>query len=223
MSDQRSHLPGAIGVALGDREGRPATRPVGRADFRAELTRLSVGVRDAWIDDLFQLGPPPDDGPSLPRGCVPYLPCPVDAIVRAVSAASVHAGDVFVDIGSGVGRAVALVHLLTGARGVGIEVQPALVAASRALAARLALDGVTFVEGDVANLTPALAGGSVFFLYCPFSGQRLDSLLNALELVARARPIRICCVDVPLPSRGWLERVAPSWPDVTVYRSRSGG
>ena len=42
-----------------------------------------------------------------------------------------QASDVFVDVGSGLGRAAALVHLMTGARAIGLEVQPALVAAAR--------------------------------------------------------------------------------------------
>ena len=163
----------------------------------------------------------PDDGPALPSGCVPYLPCPVDALLRLVEHAPVNASDVFVDVGSGVGRAAALVHLLTGARAMGLEVQPPLVAAARALAARLRLPDVTFVEGDAPELAAALAGGSVFLLYCPFSGDRLEKLLSRLEPIARARTLRVCCVDLPLPPRDWLTPTSmPSQSaDLTIYRS----
>src|SRR4030095_16570102 len=105
--------------------------------LRAALTAVAPLDRDAWVDLAFGLGPPPDDGPLLPRGGVPYLPCPVEALLGAVELAPVGAGDVFVDIGSGVGRAAAVVSLLTGACVVGVEVQPALVLAARELAARL--------------------------------------------------------------------------------------
>src|SRR4029078_9775031 len=92
--------------------------------FRAALLRVPPTERDAWLDLVLRLGELPDDGPALPRDCVPYLPCPVDALLRIVDQAPVRASDVFVDVGSGLGRAAALVHLLTGAATIGLEIQP---------------------------------------------------------------------------------------------------
>jgi SAM-dependent methyltransferase len=189
------------------------------AALRAALAAVPPLERDAWVDRALGLGPPPDDGPALPRGCVPYLPCPVDALLRLTAHAQVRASDVFVDVGAGAGRAAVLVHLLTGASVVGLEVQPELVTAARELAARLCLPRVSFVEGDAPRLTAALAEGSVFFLYCPFSGERLAQLLANLEPVARTRTIRVCCLDLPLPPCPWLEPLPPRWPDLALYRS----
>ena len=171
------------------------------------------------MDRVFGLGAPPEDGPQLPVGCVPYLPCSVDALLRLVEQAHVRASDLFVDIGAGVGRAAALVHLLTGAPAIGVEVQPALVVAARELAARLRLSDVSFVEGDAAQLAAAWAAGSVFLLYCPFSGDRLTKLLANLEPIARTRAIRVCCVDLPLPPCPWLQPMPPASLDLTTYRS----
>jgi SAM-dependent methyltransferase len=190
--------------------------------FRAALTRLPPAARDAWVDRVLGLGPPPADGAELPTGCVPYLPCPVDALVRLVERAPVRASDLFVDVGSGVGRAAAVVHLLSGAQVVGVEVQPALVAASRALTARLGLRRISFVQGDAGEPTDAWADASVFLLYCPFSGARLVKLLANLEPVARTRPIRVCCVDLPLPPCSWLEQTPPASLDLTFYRNKRG-
>jgi len=194
-------------------------RPRDPALFRAALTRIPPAARDACVDQALGLGALPEDGPALPRGCVPYLPCSVDALLRLTQHAPVRASDLFVDVGSGVGRAAALVHLLTGARAVGLEVQPALVAAARELAARCHLPGVSFVEGDAAQLTTELSAGSVFLLYCPFSGHRLARLLDDLESVARTRAIRVCCVDLPLPPRPWLTPAPPLAGDLAIYRS----
>ena len=91
--------------------------------FRAALLRVPPTERDAWLDSVLDLGDLPADGPDLPRGCVPYLPAPVDALLRVVERAPVRPSDVFVDVGSGVGRAVALVHLLTGAPAAGLEIE----------------------------------------------------------------------------------------------------
>ena len=144
---------------------RASRSPLARgAALRAALAAMPPFERDAWIDRALSLGVPPNDGPALPRGCVPYLPCPVDALLRLTEHAPVRGSDMFVDIGAGAGRAAALVHLLTGASVVGLEVQPQLVSAARALAARLSLSRVTFVEGDALQLTAALASGTVFFL-----------------------------------------------------------
>jgi SAM-dependent methyltransferase len=192
------------------------------ASLRAALAGVPPIARDAWVDAALGLDGLPEDGPALPSGCVPYIPCPVDALLRLVEHAPVTASDVFVDVGSGVGRAAALVHLLTGARAIGLEVQPQLVAAARDLATRLRLPGLSFVEGDAVKLAPALASGSVFLLYCPFSGDRLAKLLAHLEPLARARTIRICCVDLPLPACDWLTLASSPSPALAIYRSLSG-
>jgi SAM-dependent methyltransferase len=170
------------------------------------------------VDRVLGLGAPPEDGPNLPQGCVPYLPCAIEVLLRVAD--QVRPSDVFVDIGSGVGRAAALVHLLTGATAVGVEIQPALVAASRELATRLRLSGLSFVEGDATRLPAPLSAGSVFFLYCPFSGARLVELLAGLEPIARSREIRICCVDLPLPPCSWLDLAPPLSEALAIYRSR---
>lgn len=187
--------------------------------FKAMLAQVPPGEREAWVNATLGLGPPPDDGPQLPRECVPYLPCAVDSMVSVVEHAQVRATDVFVDVGSGVGRAAALVNLLSGAQAVGIEVQPALVEAARALVARLPLPNVSFVEGDVATLDSALTVGSVFFLYCPFGGDRLTNLLTRLEAVARLREICIATVNLPLPKLPWLRLSSHPAADIEIYRS----
>jgi SAM-dependent methyltransferase len=189
------------------------------ASLRTALAEVAVRDRDAWVDVALGLGPPPDDGPQLPPGGVPYLPCPIDALLRMISLAPVQAADVLVDIGAGVGRAAALVSLLTGAGVIGVEVQPALVTAARALASRLRLARASFIEADAADLPPPAAAGTVFLLYCPFSGQRLSRLLARLASLARSRVIRVACVDLPLPPCDWLVPAAPASGDLAVYRS----
>jgi SAM-dependent methyltransferase len=187
--------------------------------FRRALTLVPPRERDAWLDRVFDLDAIPADGPWLPRGCVPYLPCPVDALLRMVEQARVQASDVFVDLGSGVGRAAALVHLLTGAATIGIEIQPALVLAARGLASRV--KGLRFspVEGDATRLAGHMTIGSIFFMYCPFGADRLEGVLDELEPIAHTRPIRVCSVDLPLPHRPWLTPAAPPSDDLAIYRS----
>jgi SAM-dependent methyltransferase len=191
---------------------------LGPEEFRAALARVPRDLRDSWIDRLFEVGELPDDGPELPRGCVPYLPCSAETVLQMIDAAKVESTDVFVDIGSGLGRAAALTHLLTGAGAIGIEIQPALVRRSRALVARLGLERVSVIEGDANALAGYMTIGSVFFLYCPFSGERLERLIGDLEAIARTRTIRVCTVDLPLPEVAWLTPVCRD-RQLEVWRS----
>lgn len=190
------------------------------AQFRAVLMNVPFIDRDAWVDAVFGLDELLDDGPELPSRCVPYLPCAVDVLLRVADLVPVGSTDVFVDIGAGLGRAAVLMHLLTGASALGIEVQTGHVNAARALATRLCMTNVKFVAGDAVQAAPEFALGSVFFLYCPFSGERLVKLLEHFEAIARTRPICICAVDLPLPSCSWLERVGPEAGDLAIYWSK---
>jgi SAM-dependent methyltransferase len=72
--------------------------------------------------------------------------------------AGVTAGDVVYDLGSGDGRIVIMAAQKHGARGVGIEIDPKLVALSRELAREGGVDDkVSFIEGDffTADISPA--------------------------------------------------------------------
>ncbi|MEO8704224.1 MAG: hypothetical protein ABI867_29495 [Kofleriaceae bacterium] len=188
--------------------------------FRTALLSVPAPARDAWLDHVLDLADIPPDDPALPRGCVPYLPCSVDALLRIVEQVPVRASDVFVDVGSGLGRAATAVHLLTGAAAIGIEIQSGLVVAARDLASRLLISRISCVEGDAAKLTGFITIGSVFFLYCPFSGERLAKVLADLEPIAQTRTIRVCCVDVPLPPCSWLTLEPQLSGDLAIYRSR---
>jgi hypothetical protein len=193
------------------------------ARFGAALLDVAPTARDAWLDVVLGLGELPDDGPDLPKDCVPYLPCPVDALLRMVDHARVRASDVFVDVGSGVGRAAALVHLLTGATVIGLEIQHSLVVASRELAAQLGASRFSTIEGDAMELTRVATSGSVFFLYCPFSGVRLANVLANLEPIARTRMLRVCCVDLPLQEHPWLVLDPQRSGDLAIYWSTLHG
>jgi SAM-dependent methyltransferase len=187
-----------------------STGRVSPAAFREALMNVPRDERDGWLDQVFGIEELPDDGPDLPRGCVPYLPSSVDTILRMINLAKVQTDDVFVDVGSGLGRVTALTHLLTGAGAIGLEIQSALVRASRNLAERLNAPRVSVVEGDAAEVAGYITIGSVFFLYCPFSSDRLNRVVDDLRSIARTRQIRVCSVDLPLPSRSWLEPVSRS-------------
>jgi SAM-dependent methyltransferase len=151
-----------------------------------------------------------------------YFPSGIAPIVRAVLDVPITADDVFVDLGSGMGKVAIAVHLLTGARTRGVEVRPDLVARARAAAERLALsENVTFVEGDARDAD--LEDGTVFFLYLPFTGAILANVMERLFAVARRRDLVVCSLGLDL--RRWeflVERRSEEfW--LSIYDSRVPG
>jgi hypothetical protein len=115
-------------------------------------------------------------------------------------------GDCFIDLGSGLGQLVILVHLLTGVRAFGVEVEPAYCAYSRACATELELTDVQFINEDArqADLSP----GTVFFLFTPFIGSLLDHVIDRLREVARGHPITIAAYGMCaryLANQPWLK------------------
>jgi len=78
--------------------------------------------------------------------------------------AEVTAEDVVYDLGSGDGRLVILAAQRYGARGVGIEIDPRLVALARDVAQEAQVaDKVTFLEGDL--FTADISAATVVTLY----------------------------------------------------------
>ncbi len=105
----------------------------------------------------------------------PTAPAVVDAMLQA---AGVTANDVVYDLGSGDGRVVIMAAKKYGARGVGIEIDPALVKISRQAAIENGVaDRVTFVEGDLfaADIAPATV--VTLFLW-PSVNNRLETKLR---------------------------------------------
>lgn len=95
---------------------------------------------------------------------VPFITTPGDVVERMLKLAGTGPQDLVVDLGSGDGRIVIAAAQKFGARGLGIELDRGLVAASRenARAARVA-DRVRFVQGDV--LVSDISQASVVTVY----------------------------------------------------------
>jgi hypothetical protein len=189
---------------------------VSSESFRESLIEVPHEDRDEWLDRYLGLSEaPPDSG--LPPGGVPYLPAGVAEVLDAIRDVPIKREDLFVDLGSGLGRVVMLTHLLSGARCHGVEIQRALVDQAIATARRLGLSGVSFECADAAT---AELDGSVFFLYAPFNGELLRRVLARLEQTARRRPIRLCTVDLSLDDVRWLRPLPTDNLALGIYESR---
>ena len=87
-----------------------------------------------------------------------YIGTPKPVVRGMLELAGVGPGDVVYDLGSGDGRIVIMAAQEFGARGVGIDFDPKLIARARENARKAGVaDKVTFIEGDIfaADIRPA--------------------------------------------------------------------
>ena len=143
----------------------------------------------------------------------PFITTPPEVVERMLAIAGTRADDLVIDLGSGDGRIVIAAAQRFGARGVGIELDAALVQKSRenARAAKVA-DKVSFVQGDV--LAADISKATVVTAYL------LPALMMQLQprfIDALAPGTRI--VSHAFTMAGW----APDATEVVKIRGRHPG
>jgi precorrin-6B methylase 2 len=109
---------------------------------------------------------PEDEGvrPGTPGKDVIFLPTPPEVVAAMLDLAKVTKDDVVYDLGSGDGRTPIAAAKEHGARGVGVEFNPKLVALARQNAEKAGVaDRVRFVNGDLFETD--LSEASVVTLY----------------------------------------------------------
>lgn len=181
---------------------------------------LSYDSLDELISGVLQLREPAN-APSTPGPeMVFYQPTPVRHILRLIAATKLSASDVLVDLGSGLGHVAILGSILTGARTIGIESHAAYVRSARASARSLGLGRVSFVHQDARNAD--LSAGTVFYLYTPFTGTILATVVRKLRQEGTRRSIRICSLgpcSLALAAEPWLTtRSVPNADRITCFR-----
>jgi len=144
---------------------------------------------DSLLSDVFAFDEPTDSIAPLEPDMVFYQPTPMRHVFDLVERAGIDANDVFVDLGSGMGHVPMLVAMLTGARCIGIEREQIYVDAAQKSAEALRLDEISFIAQDVR--VADLSSGSVFYLYTPFTGSILRTVLDGLRREAQQRDIRL--------------------------------
>jgi trans-aconitate methyltransferase len=150
-----------------------------------------------------------------------YQPTPARHILRFIQLSALSASDALVDLGSGLGHVSILASILTGAQCIGIEAEQAYVETARECARSLQLKRVTFVRQNA--IEADLAAGTVFYLYTPFTGETLKTMLGRLQKESGERPITICTLG-PCTSNvarePWLSTSSQPDPDqITCFRS----
>lgn len=101
---------------------------------------------------------------TQPASLAPYVPTPPDVVTRMLELAGTGPDDVVYDLGCGDGRIVIAAAREFGARGVGVDIDPALIDTARAAARAAGVeDRVSFRVEDA--LTTNLSEATVVTLY----------------------------------------------------------
>jgi SAM-dependent methyltransferase len=113
---------------------------------------------------------------------VPFISTPGEVVERMLELAGTRADDYVVDLGSGDGRIVIAAARRYGARGLGIELDDALVRASRDNARRAGLaERASFIQGDVLTADFSRATVVTVYLLPELIGRLQPRFLTELE------------------------------------------
>ncbi|MEO7213107.1 class I SAM-dependent methyltransferase [Mucilaginibacter sp.] len=154
---------------------------------------------------------------ALEAEMVYYQKTPARFVFELVEKARFSNGDVFFDVGSGLGQVAMLVNLLAGIKVKGIEFEPAFCSYASEVAAVLNLPDVDFINIDAREAD--YSAGMVFFMYTPFKGNMLLEVLERLKQESALRKITVitygpCTPEVAL--QAWL--IPTGTIDGSIYK-----
>jgi hypothetical protein len=160
--------------------------------------------RDDLVSGVLALDEPDDVAP-LPLDMVFYQPTPARHVFELIRRAELGEHDVMMDLGSGLGIVPMLIAMTTAARAIGIEREQAYVDAAQRCAQSLGLARASFECRDARDAD--FQAATLFYLYTPFTGEVMRSVLDAIRREAARRPVRIAsfgpCTKV-IAAESWL-------------------
>jgi hypothetical protein len=180
----------------------------------------SYDCLDELISGVFGFAAPEAPEIELSSEMVAYQPTPARHVFEFIRRAKLAAEDVFIDLGSGLGHLPLLIATCTSACAIGIELEPAYVDCARQSAKELQLPNATFLGSDAREAD--LSSGTVFYLYTPFRGAILRTVLDRLRAEANTRTIRVCTFGPCTPTiaaESWLALDPTESDYVSVFRS----
>jgi hypothetical protein len=204
-----------------------ASRIESEAPLRAEANQHRNGDSYNYLDEVvsgvLRFAAPGEARVELTPEMVAFQPTPVRHVFDLIRRTRLVAQDVLVDLGSGLGSVPLLVAACTQARAVGIEIEPSYVDSARQCARELNLDNASFLAQDAREAD--LSSGTIFYLYTPFRGAVLGTVLDRLQAQAEAstREIRVCtfgpCTAI-VGSQSWLVHEPAESGHISVFRSQ---
>ncbi len=170
---------------------------------------------DTFVDGILGISGLPRAQRRPDPEMVYYQPTPARIVLDMIDQLALSAQDVAYDLGSGLGRVVNIVALVSEAQSVGVEFEPAYAAQAEACARELGLTRAHFINADARDVN--YGGGTVFFLYTPFKGIILQRVVELLRNEASKRRIRVCTYGpgtLDMALQEWLVNVDDDEPNV---------
>lgn len=134
---------------------------------------------DTFVDGVLQIEELPRVQLQPEAEMVLYQPTPARIVLNLVRRLQLDHADVFYDLGAGLGRVAIIAGLVSSAVVKGVEYEPAYVEYARQRTEMLNLPRTTFITADARDVN--YADGTVFYLYTPFKGNILGTVLNRLR------------------------------------------
>ena len=137
-----------------------------------------------------------------------YEPTPARVILDLIDNVGLQPNDVLYDFGSGLGQVVILVNLLSHAKAKGIEIDPVKCGPARKYASQIGQRGVAFINADVRKVD--YSDGTVFYMFTPFKGSILQTVLDQLRQEGQERKIRLCtygACTLQMAKQPWVKSI----------------
>lgn len=213
-----------MGTAAGVLIAALALGAAGRAQTTpAQAAQTSMRAAKTIPARAAQTPTPPAQSPALlaqttpaqtPRPDVIWIPTDDRAVTAMLTLAGVTKADVVYDLGCGDGKILIAAARQFGARGVGIEIDPAQVAAARAAVKAAGVgDKVTIVEGNIFDPAIRISDATVVTLFL------LQSLNEKLRprLEAELKPGTRIVSNAFTMGPGWPPARTETVGDTTIY------
>jgi hypothetical protein len=212
-------------IKLG-RGGRALFPSVSGSTAADDLLDIEKGdgydYRDELVAGILRFEDPGTAIPPALAEMVFYQPTPVRHIFDLFDRIALKEHDVLIDLGSGLGHVPLLTSICTNARSVGVEVEQVYVEVAQQSAETLNLERVTFLRQDAREAD--LTEGTAFYLYTPFMGKMLRTVLDSLRFEASSRAIRVCTFGpctTTVANEDWLQATGTPGEDrISIFRSR---
>lgn len=175
---------------------------------------------DAFTERLLDIHEVPAATKTRTLEMIKYQATPASSVFELVSLLGPE--DVLFDLGSGLGKVPLLAALLSPARTVGVELDPAYgdVAAKRAT--ELGLKRAQFTVSDAREAD--YGEGTVFYFFFPFDGEVMSAVLAKIRADTKGRSIRIASLHkstLRFDEEKWLVRESTFPSGLALFRSAS--
>lgn len=167
---------------------------------------MRYDVLDAFINGLLLSEPLPAEAAPDDPEMIRYQQTPSHFVLEMID--WISDSDHFVDVGSGLGQVAMLVHLLTGIRATGLEIESAFCDYATRSAHALNLRAVEFLNVDAREAS--YIDGTIFFLYTPFVGRMLATVLDRFRAESAQRTIKLVTygpITAEVNREPWLKRM----------------